>query len=458
MESTISVGIIGGGIAGLTAAYRLQQRGVDVRVFEASARAGGAIRSIREGGYLVEGGPHTIQTGTPLLDELVGELGLADVRLEAAAGAKKRYVVRGGRPVPLPLSPPALLRSPLFSWRAKGRLLFEPLVRAAAPDREESVAELVRRRLGQEALDYALNPFVAGVFAGDPARLSARHAFPRLYELERTSGSLLLGSLRKARTSKAVGAPPRRPFSFRDGLQTLPNALAGRLANRVAYRTSVVALARDADGWRLATRTERGAATHRFGHVVFAAPLHRLALLDVETDVDLAPLAGVPHPPVATVALGFRRDHVGHPLDGFGLLVPEKETDVQTLGTLFVSTLFPDRAPQGHVLLTTFVGGARHPDLAQASDEAIVQAVRRDLRRLLDVRGEPAFARCTRWPQAIPQYEVGYGQVLETLDRLEAAHPGLHFAGNYRGGIAVGDAAASGAAAAERVWGEGTRV
>ena len=463
MDRRSSIGIVGAGIAGLTAAYRLRAQGTDVRLFEASAQAGGALRSHWQDGYLVEDGPNAIQTGTPLLEQLIDELGLTEARVEAAPAAKRRYAVRRGRLVPLPLSPPALLRSPLFSWRAKLRLLAEPLVRIAPPETEESIAALVRRRLGKEALDYALNPFVAGVFAGDPAQLSARYAFPRLYELEQTHGSLLLGGLKRTRTSGADGAaapPPRRTFSFHDGIQTLPNALAKHLAGHITTEAPVVALAQEKGGWRLTVLEQHAPTTHRFRHVVFAAPLHRLAHLDLKADVDLSPLAAVPYPPVTTVALGFQRDQVRHPLDGFGLLVPEVEADFQILGTLFSSTLFPNRAPDGHVLLTTFVGGTRNPDLARASDETIIEAARRDLGRLLDVRGEPTFARCARWPQAIPQYHLGYGRVLETLDRLEAAHPGLHFAGNYRSGIAVGDAAASGAAAAERIrevgkWGSG---
>lgn len=459
METHHATGIIGGGIAGLTAAYRLQRAGTDVRLFEASEHVGGVIRSRRQGGYLVEEGPNAIQTGTPMLAQLIEQLGLEPSLVEAAPAAKQRYVVRRGVPVPLPASPPAFLRSPLFSWRAKLRLLREPFVRAAPPDVEESIADLVRRRLGAEALDYALNPFVAGIFAGDPARLSARYAFPKVYALEQAHGSLIYGSLRRARTSRATpagdAALPRRTFSFRDGLQMLPDALAERLAGCIALRAPVVALHPEGGAWRLTTLERGTPAVHRFRHVVFAAPLHRLAHLDFKTHLDLSPLLAVPYPPVTVLALGFRRADVRHALDGFGLLVPEAERGFRILGTLFSSTLFPDRAPEGHVLLTTFTGGTRHPDLALAPDEAITEAVQRDLRVLLDVRGEPAFAWPARWPQAIPQYEPGYGRVIALLDRLEQEHPGLHFAGNYRQGISVGDAMASGAAAAERVLGRG---
>ncbi|MGI9175826.1 MAG: protoporphyrinogen oxidase [Rhodothermales bacterium] len=459
-QNRLSVGIIGGGIAGLTAAYELLQAEADVRVFEASGRVGGAIRSRRMAGYLIEEGPNALQAATPVLARLIGELGLEDAQIEAAPAAKKRYVVRGGRPVALPASPPGLLRSDLFSWKAKLRLLAEPLVRARSSETEESIADLVRRRLGPEALDYALNPFVAGIYAGDPARLSARHAFPKLYDLERTSGSLVLGGLKRARAARAasrkngVAAPRRRTFSFAEGLQTLPDALAGRLAGHVTLQAPVVAIHPEEKGWRL-TALEGSAPVHyHFSHLIYAAPLHRLAALDFDAQLDLAPLAAVSYPPVTTVALGFRREQVAYPLDGFGLLVPEVEKAFQILGTLFLSTLFPGRAPDGHVLLTTFVGGARYPTLATASEAAILKVVQRDLGALLDVRGEPAFVHLARWEQAIPQYNMGYGDVVDLLSQLEAQHPGLHFAGNYRHGISVGDAMTSGAAAAEQVEGQ----
>ena len=422
---------------------------------------GGAIRSRQMTGYLVEEGPNALQAATPVLARLIDELDLEEARVEAAPVAKKRYVVRGGRPVALPASPPAFLRSPLFSWKARLRLLAEPLVRArpseSETEAEESIAGLVRRRLGPEALDYALNPFVAGIYAGDPARLSARYAFPKLYDLEQASGSLLLGGLKKAWAAKAASrkngtsVPRRRTFSFIDGLQTLPDALAGRLAGRLTVQSPVVAIRPKKEGWHLTT-LERGApVNYHFDHLIYAAPLYRLAALDFDVRLDLAPLGAVPYPPVTTVALGFRREQVGHPLDGFGLLVPEVETSFQILGTLFVSTLFPGRAPEGHVLLTMFVGGTRRPALATASEEVILEAVQRDLGTLLDVQGAPTFVHFARWEQAIPQYHLGYGDVVDLLNRLEARHPGLHFAGNYRHGISVGDAMTSGAAAAERI-------
>lgn len=461
-----SVAIVGAGIAGLTAAHRLRAEGLNPVVFEQQDRPGGAIRSERfetpAGDFLVEFGPNALQSSSPLLESLIADLGLEERRIEAAPAAKNRYVAFSGRPVALPSSLAGFLSTELFSPWAKLRLLAEPLVRSAGPDADESVADFARRRLGSELLDYGLNPFVAGVFAGDPERLSIRHAFPRIYEMEQRHGSLLGGGLKKAATRlrRRLGgrkreddgedeAPQRGLSSFAGGLKALPDALAEPLGERLRLGAEVTMLRRHEGRWYVGFEHDGRGEERLFEAVLWTAPLHRLGALAFEAD--LAPLTGVSYPPVSVVATGFPRTSVSHPLDGFGVLIPEVETGFQTLGTLFSSTVFPGRAPAGHVLLTTFVGGARHPSLARASNRAVYDAVERDLRRLLGAHEPPAFCRRVCWEHAIPQYDVGYGRVREHLARLEAEHPGLLLAGNYRAGVSVGDAAASGERAAERV-------
>ncbi len=446
-----SIGIIGGGIAGLTAAWRLRQRGHAVQVFEASGRTGGKIRSERAGGYLIEHGPSALRAASPALRTLMTDLGLDQARVEADPAARRRYVVKDGRPVPLPASPAELLRTPLLSARGKLRLLAEPLVRRADPAAEESVAAFTRRRLGVEALRYGVDPFVAGVFAGDPARPALPYAFPKLHALEQRYGSVLAGSLRRALERRGANQAPEREamlFSLRGGLQRLPDTLAARLDGGLALETPVTALRPAGSGWHLEA-AGRGAST--FDAVLWAAPLHALGAVAFETGLDLSLPAQVPHPPVAVVSLGVRRADVAHPLDGFGLLVPSAERLFRILGVLFTSTLFPERAPEGRVLLTVFTGGTRHPALGRAGEGHLMPLVLHDLARLLGARKAPVFARCTRWPRAIPQYTLGYGRVLQRIDRLQARHPGFYMAGNYRQGIAVGDAVASADEAARRL-------
>lgn len=476
------VGIIGAGIAGLAAARRVAQAGHEPVVFERRTRAGGMIHSERfeapttEGRYLVEFGPNSLRSSTPLLGDLLDTLDLTGKRVDAAQDvAERRYVVFSGRPVALPSSLRELVSTELFSPQAKMRLLVEPFVgKPAKETEEESVADFTRRRLGSEVLDYGINPFTAGVFAGDPEQLSMQHAFPRLHALEEEHGSLLGGSLRQAagRLARRLlgheddgdGAQRSGPFSLKGGLATLPRALANRLGGRVRYETEVQALRRTGEGrWRVHlapsddednddnSQQKTSLEDPTFDALVWSASLPALSALAPQLDADTTPLEAVSYPPVSVVATGFPREDIEHALDGFGMLVPEAEDDCRTLGTLFSSSVFPHRAPSDRVLLTTFVGGARNPDLAEADDETVYEAVYHDLRRVLGAHDPPVFRRRMTWPHAIPQYHVGYGRVKETLNQIEADCPGLYLAGNYRAGVSIGNAAQSGDDAAQRL-------
>jgi len=448
-----TVGVIGAGIAGLAAAHQLDQEGVSVHVLEATDRAGGVIRSERANGFLVEHGPNSIRAGAPALETLIDDLDLHDERIWANDAADTRYVVRDGEPTPLPRSIGAFLTTNLFSTRAKLRLLAEPFI-GRAETADESVAQFTRRRLGPEVLDYAVAPFVGGVFAGSPEDLSVQHAFRRLTALEDGYGSLFLGAIRRALVGsdgKTQDAPSGL-FSFRDGLETLPNALADALRDRISLDVPVSGFDHDGDMWEVTvTPPSAQERTRTFDALISTVPLHRLAAMDVDTPVDLGPMDDVWYPPLSVLALGYPRTAINHPLDGFGLLVPPVEDDLNILGTIFSSTLFPGRAPDDHVLLTTFVGGARAPDQASRDADVIQPTVERDLNRLLGAEGPPSFRRHIHWPNAIPQYTLGYGRVKDTLDELERRHPRLAFAGNYRQGVSVGDALTSGVEAADRL-------
>lgn len=436
--------IIGAGISGLTVAYWLKRRGYHVTVLEKESYPGGTMRTLREDGWLVETGPNSALETTPLFKQLFGELAIGEQVIYADKSANKRYILRGDELHPLPLNPFSFLASKLWTWKGKMRLFKEPFVGRA--DKEESIAEFVERRLGREFLDYAINPFVAGVFAGDPEQLSVRVAFPKLYALEEKYGGLIKGMIRgrKERRQRAEKAKDRaRLFSFVDGMQTLPNMLAQAHGSSLMLNCTVTGIVKKqgnrANGYRIDYH-ERGASkTIEAAIVVISVPAYAAAKLLEPIESGLAnALSSISYPPVAEVFMGFRRDQVIHPLDGFGFLIPEKECR-SILGTIWSSSIFPNRAPEGHVALTTFVGGARQPDLALRPDRDLEEIVLADLRSLLAINGLPAYVKITRWERAIPQYHLGYDRILRHVDRFERQYPGIYFCSNFRGGISVGD-------------------
>jgi oxygen-dependent protoporphyrinogen oxidase len=492
------VAIIGAGITGLTAAFYLKRKGIPVTVYEAGGRVGGVIQSLRQDGYLAEFGPNTILETSPKIAQLVRDAGLETRRLNPDPKAEARYVVRYKRPMAMPGSPLGFFTTKLFTAKAKLAVLREPFVPRRRDGVEESIAQFVVRRLNQEFLDQAIDALVAGIYAGDPHRLSLTHAFPKLKALEDNYGSLIKGQIFGAGARKRSGevAKDRAPkFSFDEGLQVLPDTLAARLGDAVRLNTPVTKLTQTAAGWTLTLsegRVPRAPLTAgevgdsqrsslretRVEHsaVIYCGTAFRLAELkvmygraalprspemgaaqqhrpteDKELEpLDLSPFSEIRHPPVASVVLGFRREDVAHPCEGFGMLIPKIE-GFKILGTIFSSSLFPNRAPTGHLTLTSYIGGERYPELALVPAEKLVALVCEDLRVLLGVTGKTTFEHCVLYPKAIPQYNVGYGRYRELMNKIENKVAGLFFAGHYRDGVSLGDTIVSGVNIVERV-------
>ena len=438
------VAVIGGGLTGLTAAWELQRAGFDPVVFEAASRVGGAIGAHRDGEWLHELGPNSLLEGSGEVANFIDTLGLGERRLYAAASAQKRYIVRGGRPVALPDSPLSFATTPLFSFSAKLGLVGEPWRARGPADGSESVAGFVERRLGREFLDYAINPFVGGVYAGDPRLLSVREAFPKLHALEQEHGSLLRGAWAKRNAS---GGPKGRIFSFAAGLEELPQTIARDLGAAVRLEVIVRAIRRRGEAWEVESAAAGGLGSNEtFAAVVVALPGDAIAALPFENvpgAPKLAELREIAHPPVASVFTGYRRADVADALDGFGMLVPEVERR-QILGALFSSTLFPGRAPLDHVALTSFVGGMRSPELGRRGDSDLVALVQSELTQLLGVRAPPVYTHVRRWPRAIPQYTLGHERFKAHFTQIESGAPGLYFGGNSRDGISLANCIASG--------------
>jgi oxygen-dependent protoporphyrinogen oxidase len=450
-----TVAIIGAGITGLTAAFYLRRNGVPVTVYEAGNRVGGVIQSLRQDGYLAEFGPNTILETSPKIGQLVRDAGLEPRRLDPDPRAEARYVVRYRRPIEMPGSPLGFFTTKLFSAKAKLAVLREPFVPPRQNGKEESIAEFVQRRLGREFLDHAIDALVAGVYAGDPYRLSVPQAFPKLAQLEARYGSLIKGQILGARERKKRGeiAKDRAPkFSFDDGLQVLPETIRAELGKNVRLNTAIAKIVQTEDGWKLNFRSGVQEEQAEHAAVIYAGTAYKLAELGLETHTPLsfAAFSEIRYPPVASVVLGFRRQDVAHPCEGFGMLIPKVE-GFKILGTIFSSSLFPNRAPAGHLTLTSYVGGERYPELAALPPEKLFALACEDLRVLLGVSGQPTFQHSVFYPKAIPQYVVGYSRFRELMRQIEDQAPGLFLAGHYRDGVSLSDSIVSGCNVADRV-------
>jgi len=457
MTNGRTIVIIGGGISGLAAAHYLSKLGLRATVLDQGSLPGGTMQSVKKDGWLVETGPNSALETTPLFRDLFRDLDLEKSLTYAAPTASKRYVMRNRTLHVLPMSALSFLKTPLWSTGGKLRLLKEPFIGRAG--REETVGEFVERRLGREILDYAIDPFVAGVFAGDPSQLSVRAAFPKLYGLEERYGGLIRGTIAgmRERRRRAEKAKDRaKMFSFLEGMQTLPLAISRRLGESFHADTQVLQVARCEDakgcrGFRISAREGGRALEFEADAVILAVPAFAAELLVRHFSPPVADALGsITYPPVAEVFLGYPASSVGRALDGFGFLIPAKE-DRKILGTIWSSSLFPQRAPEGHVAFTTFVGGSRQPSLGQLQEIELIRIVTEELREILNISGEPTMAITARWAKAIPQYDTRHLSRMSLVDQLEKDVPGLYFCSNFRGGIAVGDCIMSAERTAERI-------
>jgi len=421
----------------LACAYHLQQAGIPVRVLEAGNRPGGVIATKAKDGFLFELGPQSFLSTEPLL-ALIGALGLKDHLLQANPRAP-RYILADGKLVPAPLAPPSLLTTPLFSAGTKWRLFTEILRHSKPPALDESIAEFVRRKFGNQLLDRLVAPFVSGVYAGDPERLSLRAAFPKLHEFEAQYGSVLRGAM-KSRPAK--GTPRAELCSFLDGMETLPRAIAARLGNSLLLETTVADVRHGKANGKPWFEIDIMRSAHRetvaASAVVIAAPTNIASQILLGLSDKFAPLfSQIGYAPVAVVSAGFRREQIQIPSDGFGFLVPRTE-GLRVLGTVFNSSLFPGRAPEGLASLTSFAGGATDPGFCELSDDEITETVCTEIARVLGISGKPVTTNLHRYARAIPQYNLGHTKVVKSLEALIAAMPGLFLTGNYLSGPSIG--------------------
>lgn len=472
------VAIIGGGISGLAAAFRLRELAaardfpIEVAIFERGMRLGGALDTIRRDGFVIETGADSFLSEKPAAAKLAERLGIASELIGTQEQFRKTFVVRGGHLVEIPegfslLAPTwfgPLMKSPLFSAKGKLRMMIEPMIPRRRATDDESLGAFVRRRLGREVLSRVAQPLAGGIYTADPEMLSIGATMPRFVEMERRYGSVIRGLRAAARTRNAEargtsGARLSLFLGFTDGIRTIVDALASRLEGSIHYGAELTAIKREpaagdpgsseAVSWRLEFRD---GTDFNADALVCAAPAFAIAPIMQPLDAELATtLAAIKYASAATVNMAFRTADFPQPPAAFGFVVPVAERRRIIAGS-FSSLKFAGRAPAGMILARVFLGGALQTEMMNLDDTEMVAAAHEEFASLLGVTAEPALTCVRRWPDSMPQYAVGHLERVAKIERAVEGVAGLTLAGAYLRGVGIPDCIASGERAAETTF------
>lgn len=425
--------ILGAGLSGLSTAYHLQKAGKDFLIVDKNQQPGGVIQTIEKDGFLMDVGANSAAM-TPTLNEVIEDLSIQKELQEPTAAAANRYIARDGKLHRVYASPKFLWDTELLSRSAKWRLAREPLT-AKGKAENESVQEFFSRRLGKEAFEYLVDPVLGGIYAGVPERMHMNSVMPRLVNWEQEHGSLFRG-MQAAR--KAGGSGGRKIFSFQQGMQQLPLSIAQKLGESLLLDRKITKITQTESGFQVSIAHEGEQQHIQCKQLIWTLPASQYALLKYISPQATEALAQIPYVSMGMLFLGFDQDQISHSMDGFGFLVPSKESK-DLAGAIWNSAIFPNRAPEGKALFTLFVGGGRNPFATQEEARTVAKNAQKQFKSLMGITGDASFEHLHFWPQAIPQYEMGHPGTLAELKAAEAAIPGLHFAGNFRNGVSVGD-------------------
>ncbi|MBX2842797.1 MAG: protoporphyrinogen oxidase [Flammeovirgaceae bacterium] len=430
------VGIIGAGISGLSLAYHLQKLGKPYCLFEAGNNPGGNIHSIKESGLLLEQGPNSLLADLEIIN-LIKELDLEDQMIVPESVSKKRYIFKNGKYQQLPSSPPGLIFNSFFSWNAKFSIYKELSNKSTAP-KNETVADFFERRFCREIVDQAVNPFISGIYAGDPEKLIMGKTFPAFLENEQKFGSVIRGFIKNKKNTQR-----KLTFSFKDGLGILVEKIAKVLT--VNYNSPIRKIKKEKDGYLLISDHEET----KVDKLIFSVPAYVAGELIKEISSESSKAwNGVNYPPLCVVHTIFKREDLGFDFDGFGGLNP-KEEGLFTAGSIWNSSLFENRSPKGQFLITSFVGGSQSPENFQFSDEEIKGKVTDELRQNFRIKGSPTHQKITRWEKSIPQYDINILPAHNAIEKLKKDE--IYVCANWEGGVSVPDCIKKGKRLAQEI-------
>lgn len=434
--------ILGAGISGLATAHWLEKEGFEVTILEQNDIPGGAMDTKFKDGFLIDFGPNSGLETTPKIKEIVTDVGLSDEMIYANEEGNIRYILKNNELIALPTTPVKFLKTKLFSTSAKIRLMKEPFVGKSEDGYYQSIAEFVERRLGKEFLDNAIDPFVSGVFAGDPKNLSVKSAFPKLYRLEEVYGGLIKGMIKGAKERKQRNEESKQSakmFSFKNGMQSFPKAIANKMNGNIFYNCSILNIVKENSKINVEIDIKGKTGIITSDVLLSTIPSYRLSKLIDSLDSNLSKhLNEIYYPPVLVLYLGYEKEAINRKLDGFGFLIPSKENK-DFLGAIWSSTIFENRAPKDKASFTLFIGGAREPNFSSSDVEERIKNVIREFQNIMGISSPPILKEKRFWPKAIPQYNLGYIEHENYFDKFEKENPGIFLSGNYRGGISVGD-------------------
>ena len=448
--------IVGAGLTGLTIAFYLKKAGINFKIVEKSGKTGGVIQTISEKGFVYETGPNTGVVSHPEIAELFEDLAGKCTLETADPSAKRRLIWKDNQWHALPSGLWSAISTPLFTWGDKFRILGEPW-RAKGNDPNENLAELVKRRMGQSFLDYAIDPFISGIYAGDPNKLVTRFALPKLYQLEQDYGSFIKGAMKKAKLPKTERdkKATKEVFSAKGGLSRMIEAMTEEIGSEnILLSVENTLVKPNLEGFQLQITTPEQLFSIDTKQLITTCGGYTLSgLLTFLTEDETAPFNELKYAAVTQVLLGFKK-WKGISLKAFGGLVPTIENK-NILGALFTSSFFEGRAPKDGALISVFMGGTKRPDIANMDNDQIEALIRKDLPRMMSDRSlNPDMIRIHRYPKAIPQYTESTGERYEMIKKLQQKYPGLILAGNIRDGIGMADRVKQGRTIAEELIGK----